>query len=208
MKILFTGDSITDAGRFREEGAMWGMGQGYPVMCAGRLGMDFAGDYEFINTGVSGNRITDIYARIKRDCWNLKPDLISLLVGINDVGHEVNRGDGVEDDRFETVYRMLLEDTKKALPEVKIILMEPFCLAVPHRPDDWVAFRKGTEAKSKIVEKLAKEFGCGFLPLQNKFDEACKRAPARYWIGDGVHPTPAGNQLIADAWLEAFKKII
>ncbi len=207
-RILFLGDSITDAGRSREGVERLLMGQGYPTMCAGRLGMDHPDRFEFVNTGVSGNRITDVYARIKRDCWNHKPDVISLLVGINDVGHEINRQDGVEDDRFETVYRMLLEDTKKVLPKTKFILMEPFCLAVPHRPEDWAAFRKGAKAKGEIVKKLAEEFGCAFVPLQDKFDRVCNLAPARHWIGDGVHPTPAGNQLIADRWLKAIKEIM
>ena len=207
MKILFLGDSVTDAGRNRQEGGLWHMGQGYPVMCAGELSHKYPTKYEFINRGVSGNRITDLYARIKQDCWNLQPDILSILVGINDVGHEVNRGDGVEDNRFEAVYRMLLEDTLKRLPNLKIILMEPFCLAVPHRPDDWGAFRKGAEAKSRIVEKLAREFGCTFVPLQRHFDKACELAPAAYWIGDGVHPTPAGNWLIAEEWLKAFETL-
>lgn len=208
MKILFTGDSITDAGRSKDGTERLLMGQGYPVMCAGRLGLDYPDRFEFVNTGVSGNRITDLYARIKRDCWNLSPDVCSLLVGINDVGHEVNRQDGVEDYRFERVYRMLLEDTKKALPDIKFILMEPFCLAVPHRPENWDLFREGAVAKGKIVKELAEEFGCEFVPLQEKFDQACSFAPARYWIGDGVHPTPMGNQLIADEWLKAFQKLI
>ncbi len=206
MKILFLGDSITDAGRSRNEQRLL-MGQGYPVICAGKLGAEYPDKFQFVNTGVSGNRITDVYARIKVDCWNHNPDIISLLVGINDVGHEVNRGDGVENDRFENVYRMLLEDTIARFPNIKIILMEPFCLAVPHRPDDWVAFRRGAEEKSGIIKKLAEEFGCVFVPLQEKFDKACLRAPATHWIGDGVHPTPAGNWLIAEEWLKAFETL-
>ncbi len=207
MKILFLGDSITDAGRERNGGFRLGMGQGYPVMCAGKLGFDEPDKYEFLNTGISGDRIVDIYARIKKDCWNLKPDVLSLLVGINDVGHEINGENGVEDDRFEAIYRLLIEGTKERFPNIKIMLLEPFCLAVPNHDEPWDKFLEGAMAKAKIVKKLAEEYGLTFIPLQEKFNEACKTAPAQHWIGDGVHPSNAGNWLIAEEWLKAFKTL-
>ena len=129
MKILFYGDSITDAGRTRDlDVPNKGLGGGYVSYIANQLFEKSLTDYDIYNTGISGNRIVDLYARIKIDCWNIKPDLLSILIGINDIWHEVKRHNGVEIDRFEKVYRMLLEDTKKALPETKIMLLEPFVL--------------------------------------------------------------------------------
>ena len=129
MKILFYGDSITDAMRNREDlNAISGLGVGYVRSVADKLIGENPNKYKIINTGISGNRIVDLYARIKCDCWNHEPDLISILIGINDIWHELGKHNGVELDRFEKVYRMLIEDTLKRLPNVKIMLLEPFVL--------------------------------------------------------------------------------
>ena len=129
MKILFYGDSITDAGRDREtELRLDDYGSGYVKYVVESL---LANGYTFedlVNRGISGNRVVDLYARIKVDCWNHNPDLISILIGVNDVWHEIEGKNGVELDRFEKVYRMLIEDTKAKLPNVKILIMEPFIL--------------------------------------------------------------------------------
>lgn len=206
-KILFMGDSITDSGRVRDENNRFYMGEGYPCMCAGRIMKDYPGEYFVENVGISGHRIVDIYARIKKDFWNLKPDIFSMLIGINDVWHELGAGNGVEPERFEKVYRMLLEDTKKVLPDLKIILLEPFVLKARATEEKWEEFLEGTKTNAAIVKMLAKEFGCVFVPLQDKFDEACKLAPESYWLRDGVHPSSAGHQLIADEWLKAFETL-
>ena len=120
MRILFQGDSITDVGRNTNNGSTLSMGQGYPLMVAGDLGAAYPGQYEFLNRGISGNRIVDIYARIKCDCWNLEPDVLSLLIGVNDVWHEVGAGrNGVDAARFEKMYRILVEDTLERFPKMK-----------------------------------------------------------------------------------------
>ena len=206
-KILFMGDSITDSGRVRDENNRFYMGEGYPCMCAGRIMKDHPAEYFVENVGIGGHRIVDIYARIKKDFWNLKPDIFSMLIGINDVWHELGSQNGVEPERFEKVYRMLLEDTKKVLPDLKIILLEPFVLKARATEEKWEEFLEGTKTNAAIVKKLAEEFGCVFVPLQDKFDEACKLAPPDYWLRDGVHPSSAGHQLIADEWLKAFSKL-
>ena len=127
MKILFYGDSITDAGRDRNNlKGLSGLGFGYVRSLADKLIGENPNKYDVVNTGISGNRIVDLYSRIKADCWNFEPDLISILIGVNDVWHEVGHKNGVELDRFEKVYRMLIEDTKKRLPNVKMMLLEPF----------------------------------------------------------------------------------
>ena len=207
MKILFQGDSITDVGRNNHSGSLIPIGQGYACLIASRLGADEPGKYEFVNLGISGNRIVDVYARIKCDCWNHEPDLLSVLIGVNDVWHEFGGKNGVEADRFYNVYKMLVTDTQKRLPSIKMILMEPFVLKASATEGAWEQFRGETELRAAAVKQIAGECGVTFLPLQAMFDKAAETVPASVWLGDGVHPTPAGHQLIADACIKAFKGI-
>ena len=211
MKILFQGDSITDAGRRKETNCL---GTGYPVMISGELGAHYPGKYSFVNKGISGNRIVDIYARIKVDGWNLEPDVFSLLIGVNDVWHEFGNQNGVEPERFEKVYRMLIEDTKAKLPGVKFILMEPFVLPgeatvnTEEHPARWEYFRKETDLRAAAAKRIAQKHNLTFVPLQEMFDKANADAPAMgYWLRDGVHPTFAGHALIKNAWLKAFEQM-
>ena len=127
MKILFIGDSITDVGRNANNGSMESIGQGYPLIISAKMAKEEPLKHSFINVGISGNRIVDLYARIKCDVWNNNPDLISILIGVNDVWHE-SANNGVEADRFETVYRMFIADTLKRLPNVKFIIIVHFLL--------------------------------------------------------------------------------
>ena len=207
MKILFLGDSITDVGRNTSSGSLVSIGQGYPCLISAKIGAQYPTAHEFINRGISGNRIVDVYARIKADCWNHNPDLVSILIGVNDVWHEFGGHNGVEADRFYNVYKMLVTDTRAALPDSrKMILMEPFVLKASATEGAWDAFRGETEKRAAAVKRIAEETDQIFLPLQAMFDEAEKRAPASWWLGDGVHPTPAGHQLIADAWMKTFSE--
>ena len=208
-KIVFLGDSITDVGRNNTNGSLSSIGQGYPLIVSAKLGAEYPCAYEFDNTGISGSRVVDLYARIKADAWNKTPDVISILIGVNDVWHEL--GDipnGVDAERFERVYRMLLSDSVARVPNVKFLLLEPFVLRASATEEQWAIFSKEVPLRANAVKKLAKEFNAGFVGLQEKFDQACKLAPAPYWIGDGVHPTVAGHQLIADAWLHSFKELV
>ena len=100
MRIVFLGDSITDAGRNTDNGSMVSIGQGYALMVQGRLSVKYPGQHVFFNYGVSGNRSVDIYAQIKGRCWNNNPDVVSLLVGVNDVWHELENKNGVDTERF------------------------------------------------------------------------------------------------------------
>lgn len=206
--ILFQGDSITDCRRDREAevNLPWHLGYGYSNLVSSRLLLDDPeAMYRCINRGISGNRVVDLYARWKIDALNLRPDIISILIGVNDVWHEVGNHNGVEADRFEQVYRMMLEWTKKVLPNVKLLLMEPFALLSDVVDED---FLSEVKVRAAITEKLAKEFDAVFLPLQDKLDAAAKIAPNSYWLFDGVHPSPAGNQLIADEWLKAAQPLL
>ena len=208
MKILLLGDSITDMGRDRNSGDQYpyAFGVGYPIIVNSRLGEEDLLKYEVINRGISGNRIVDLYARIKSDCWNLEPDVISILIGVNDIWHEIEHQNGVEIDRFEKVYSMLIEDTKKALPNVKIMLLEPFVLQGVATSENFDRFLV-VKDYAKVVKALTEKYGLTFIPLQARFDEEAKRVGADKLLYDGVHPSVAGSTLIANEWLKGFEKI-
>ena len=206
MKVLFYGDSITDAARNYE--VLYGAesyGWGYVKYAAEALLASGYTEEQIINKGISGNRVVDLYARIKADCWNHKPDVISILIGVNDVWHEVAAQNGVELDRFEKVYRMLIEDTKAKLPNVKMLLCEPFFLKGEATGDARFA---DVYEYAKVVKKLAEEYGLFFLPLQDKLTEAAKDGDTATYLADGVHPAEAGAKLIASEWVKVFKNEI
>jgi lysophospholipase L1-like esterase len=140
------------------------------------------------------------------DVWNHEADVLSILVGINDVWHETLNGNGVDAERFEAIYRMLIADTIKRYPNMKIVMMEPFVTKCSTVADNWLFFHEGIQARAKITKKIAEEMGVIFLPLQNVFDDACNTVDAAYWANDGIHPSPAGHQLIADAWIDMFEE--
>ena len=200
--ILFQGDSITDVGRIREDPS--NMGQGYPNFVAGRLGLQHPDSYEFYNRGISGNRIVDIYARMKSDILNLKPDVMSILIGVNDVWAERVASNGVSAPKFKKVYGMLLEEVKEELPEIKIMLLEPFVLSGPKTESFISWFRDEVALRANAVKELAAEFNLPFIPLQDDLDKLSQIAPATHWLGDGVHPTVYFHQHMADKWIEAF----
>ncbi|MBE6929358.1 MAG: lysophospholipase [Ruminococcaceae bacterium] len=207
MNIVFQGDSITDVGRNTERGSRLSIGQGYALMVTGDLCLRCPGKYEFTNRGISGNRIVDVYARIKADCWNLNPDVLSILIGVNDVWHEVGpNANGVDAKRFEKVYRMLVEDTVERFPNIRILLLEPFVLRASATAEKWDYFHTETRLRAEAVQRIAEDSKQIFVPLQAKFDAACELAPIDYWAPDGVHPSPAGHRLIANEWLAAFDK--
>lgn len=206
MNVLFYGDSITDAGRNYE--LLHGeesYGYGYVKYVAEGLKQRGWTDEQLINRGISGNRIVDLYARIKADCWNHNPDFISILIGVNDVWHEVEWKNGVELDRFEKMYRILIEDTKKALPNVKILLCEPFVLKGTATEAKFEQFEE-VYKYAAIVAKLAKEYNLYFLPLQETLSKAAAGKEAEY-LADGVHPAEAGAKLIAEEWLKVFEQV-
>ncbi|MFA7229774.1 MAG: SGNH/GDSL hydrolase family protein [Victivallaceae bacterium] len=204
LTILFQGDSITDCGRSREGSAPnSSLGGGYVQMTAAKL-LSSAPDqnYKLFNRGISGNRIVDLYARWKSDALNMKPDVISILIGVNDTWHEFGSRNGVEVPRYEKIYRELLQWTIDVLPEVKLVLCEPFVLVCGAVTPEWVP---EINARRETVKKLAAEFNAPFIPFQQVFDAAVKKAPAEYWLSDGVHPSYAGHALMAEAWLKNVK---
>lgn len=205
LTVLFQGDSITDAER-RDE-YICGMGRGYPGYMAGRLGLEQPGTYQFINRGISGNRIVDVYARIKQDIINLKPDVISFLVGVNDAWHEIYWKNGVATDKFKKIYKMMIDEICEARPNVKIILMEPFVLEGAATAEHYAQFRADVSEKAEAVRQIAEEYKLPFLALQSDLDELTKKAPNDHWLVDGVHPTIYFHQYMADKWIDVFNQL-
>lgn len=205
--ILFQGDSITDCSRGQGNPT----GIGYPFLVEAALGADYPGEYSFFNRGISGNRIVDVYARIKADIINLKPDYMSILIGINDVWHDIDWKNGVDTPKFEKIYSMLIEEVKAACPDIKITIMTPYVLEGPgtksseERPDRFERFKAGTAEKIDACKRIAEKYGLPTIELQPVFDEALKRAPASFWSADGVHPTANGHELIKRCWIENFE---
>jgi lysophospholipase L1-like esterase len=205
--VLFQGDSITDAGRSRDNQTAndpAGLGRGYVFHAAGLLHEALpGGKLAVLNRGIGGDRVTDLQQRWHVDTLDLEPDVLSVLIGVNDTWHGTGTGmpdNGVPPDRYEQVYRQILTEAKDQLPGLKLVLCEPFVLPRGVVNDRW--FPELTERRD-IVKKLADEFDAVFVPFQNVFDEAQRRAPAQAWAADGVHPTLAGHMLLAKAWLAA-----
>ena len=209
--ILFQGDSITDCGRSRDDNAQ--VGTGYALLVKAQLGFENPNQYQFYNRGISGNRIVDVYARIKADIINLKPDCMSLLIGVNDVWHEIMYNNGVDEEKFEKIYSMLIEEIKEALPELKIMILEPFCLKgvatdnTETQPDKWERFDSEVKKRAAKAKLIAEKYGLVFVELQNKFDELTQQAEETYWLRDGVHPTPMGHEMIKREWIKAFEEL-
>lgn len=205
--FLFQGDSITDAGRSFDE-YDGRHSYGYPTFVAGELGRQFPGQIQFVNRGISGNRVVDLYARIKSDFINVKPDFITILIGINDVWHEFSDNpNGVADEKYFKVYCNLIEELKEALPDTTIIILEPFVLKARATEDKWDAFRAETEKRAASAKKVAEKYSLPFVPLMAKFDELAKTAEPSFWLEDGVHPAPAGHAVIADEIIKKFNEL-
>ncbi len=204
IKFLFQGDSITDADRRRENDQNYGYG--YPNLFAAEVLKNKPYEFDFVNRGISGDKIVDVYARIKMDIINLKPDYMSMLIGVNDVWHELNEANGVAEEKFEKVYDMLISEILEALPNLKIILLEPFVLKGCGTERYYDVFREEVIKRAEAVKRIADKYNLKFVPLQAKFDEAAQGGNDTYWLADGVHPTSAGHCLIKDELMKAFNE--
>ena len=206
MRILFQGDSITDALRSRENDTNFGTG--YALLVKASLGFEEPGKYEFLNRGVSGNRIVNLYARMKCDILNLKPDVMSILIGVNDVFHDFKESpNGVDAEKFYKIYDMLITEVKEALPDLKIMILEPFVLQSGMPEEQWKIADAEVRKRAEMAKKIAEKHQLTFGPLQDGFCELAKNGGDSYWIGDGVHPTTMGHEYIKNEWLKAFKEL-
>jgi lysophospholipase L1-like esterase len=203
QRILFQGDSITDGNRGRSADPNHILGHGYAFIIAAKYGASFPEQkLDFVNRGISGHKVTDLKARWKADTLDLKPDVLSILVGVNDAGSVVRNQQPVSPEEFEKVYDELIVETRAANPNVKIILCEPFILAVGKVKEQWAVYLPDVTRRQEAVARLAAKHKLPLVRFQKMFDEACKKAPADYWIWDGVHPTYRGHQLMADEWVK------
>ena len=202
--ILFQGDSITDFGRSRTETGpnnQAALGTGYPWLAAAELLVDHPqSKLSVFNRGISGNKVYQLADRWQTDCLDLKPDVLSILIGVNDIWHTLTGKYQGTVAIYERDYRALLERTQKALPKVKLVICEPFVLRCGSVTDKWFPEFDTYRAAAK---RVAESFHTTFVPFQTMFDEAVKYAPPAHWAADGVHPSSAGASLMAHTWLRA-----
>ncbi len=205
--LLFQGDSITDAGRDKEMGFPnnpRSFGAGYAFLAGSVLLNNFPElDLKLYNRGISGNKVYQLSERWNKDCLDLHPNVISILIGVNDYWHKRNgRYDGTV-QVYEEDYRELINRTSKQLPEAKFVIGEPFILSNTSAVDE--TWAEPFNEYQLAAKKIAGEFNAVWVPFQEIFDEAVKYAPETYWTSDGVHPTMAGAQLMAEAWLKSIE---
>lgn len=201
-RIVFQGDSVTDCDRDRRVAAPNlpnGLGKGYVFLIAARLLAHRPHDgLEIFNRGAKGDRVAHLLERWEADCIALRPDVLSIVIGGNDLWDKLERRyDGTLED-FDEQYRELLARTRRELPHTRLIVGEPFVLKCCIVDDRWFPAFDHYRA---VTRKYATLFGATFLPAQQIFDEAARIAPAEYWLPDGIHPSVAGHQLLAEAWL-------
>jgi acyl-CoA thioesterase I len=200
--ILFFGDSITDCGRNRttDAGADDGLGTGYVRLAHARLQAQLPSlNLRTTNRGIAGDRVFDLEERLQVDVLDLKPTVVSILIGINDTWRRYDSAKLTSTpEEFGASYRRILEKLTKELGAT-VILLEPFLLPVP---EDRRAWREDLDPRIHVVRDLAVEFGAHYLPLDGLFAQVSARRPASFWLPDGVHPSAAGHGLIADAWVK------
>ena len=205
--ILFQGDSITDAHREKKNelpNNPHSFGLGYAFLAASSL-LNSLPEKELTiyNRGISGNKVYQLADRWQKDCLDLKPNVLSILIGVNDYWHKRKNGYEGTIEIYENDFDALLQKTKDSFPELKLIICEPFLLANTSVIDNsWLApFKEYQDAAKRISDK----FETIWVPFQKVFNEAVKHAPATYWTADGVHPAMPGAQLMAEAWLRTVK---
>ena len=203
--ILFFGDSITDCGRDRDAlpGEPRGWGHGYAAMTAEFLRAKYPHlGLQFSNKGVGGNRVYDLEERLERDVLALRPDFVSILIGINDVWRFYDSGVSSPLDEFRDCYERILR--RLTMAGCEVLLLEPFVLPTSPDRETW---REDLDPKIEAIRELADEFALGIVPLDALFENAVRQREAKFWAADGVHPSEAGHALISHAWIEATQKM-
>ncbi len=199
--VLFTGDSITDCGRAHPVGIRAGLGEGYVALVDSLLATFYPERLiRILNTGISGNRVVDLESRWRKDVLDLKPDWLSVMIGINDVWRQFDSAldpNQVTVERYEEMYRKLLA---QARPEIKgLVLMTPYFIEI-NRDDP---MRAKMDEYSDVVRRLSTEFDAVFVDTQCAFDEFLRHRPTQSLCGDRVHPNRTGHMIIARAFLSA-----
>lgn len=202
--ILFQGDSITDAGWSREKGdqanTQAALGNGYAWLAAAELLVDRPADgLKIYNRGISGHKVFQLAERWEKDCLALKPDVLSILIGVNDYWHTLGGNYNGTVEKYEKDFHALIERTLRALPQVKLVICEPFVLKCGAVKDSWFP---EFDRYRKAAHGVATTYRTHWVPFQSMFDQALQYAPPAHWAGDGVHPSGAGASLMAHQWLK------
>lgn len=206
--ILFQGDSITDGNRGRNQDPNHIMGHGYQFIVGAKLHVDnIDKNIQTFNRGISGNRISDLYGRWLEDCINLKPTMLSILIGVNDILHAFEENSGSSPERYEKIYRMLLDEALFHNPDIRIVIMEPFVGKYYGAHEERSGFFHDYVKKLQpICKKLAEEYNAAFVPLQDILDEYQQKTAPQNIIWDGIHPTITGHEIIARRWLSCVSE--
>lgn len=201
--ILFQGDSITDTGRSRLTiGPNSGdsLGFGYARRIADRLLEENKDQYlQIYNRGINGDRIRDLEGRWEQDSLWLMPDLISILIGVNDTWNYMFSGLGSSPEEYRIIYQGILENTRQRLPDVQLVLCEPFILLTGEVTQEW---EEDISLRQASVQELASKFDAIFVPFQDALDEAARQISPHFLLDDGVHPTDKGHQVLSECWLK------
>jgi lysophospholipase L1-like esterase len=202
--FLFQGDSITDGNRGRSDDPNHILGHGYCFAVASRIGTDFPRHgFRFINRGISGNTVSDLEQRWQADTLDLKPDVLSLLIGINDVNALIEeKGNALDAKMFEKIYRRLLSLCKERNPDLLFVLGLPFFVATGWRKGQHQKWEPLVRERNDIVRRIAADFNAVIIDYPKVFERAGKIAPLDYWIWDGIHPTAFGHELMAREWIK------
>jgi acyl-CoA thioesterase-1 len=201
-KVVFIGDSITDAGRTHDD--QQGLGYGYVRHAAGAFALDNPRhSVSFFNRGVGGDRVRDLESRWTRDVVKVQPQIVSIAVGINDTGRRYDQNDATTTASFEANYRLILERTKTETT-ASILVLEPFVLPVLTAQ---IAYREDLDPKIQVVRRLAEEFGATLLGTDSLFAQHASLSSSRELAFDGIHPTAAGHLLLARAWLSLVRAV-
>jgi len=200
-RLLFQGDSITDMkwGRDEKDRNHY-LGHSYVFLLCARLGVEMPeAQLDFYNRGRSGHTVANLRNRWQAEAVEMKPDLLSVLIGTNDAAQKVKPED------YERDYRFILTESRKANPELRLVLMNPFVVKAGKYTDEklFSEHRALTDQYGGIVEAIARDFNAVHIKLQDVFDEAVKKVSPEHWIWDGIHPLPQGHELIAREWLQA-----
>ncbi|MGL4336323.1 MAG: SGNH/GDSL hydrolase family protein [Turicibacter sp.] len=199
--VLFIGDSVTDCNRNRADFNC--LGEGYVKLISQYLTLKHPKkNMTVLNRGVSGDRTVDMQRRLKEDCLDLNPQVVSILIGINDTWRRYDCGDETSVIVFEDTYRQILTQITEQL-QAEIIMCEPFLLPVTSHQEQW---REDLNPKIEVVRNLAKEFNATFIPLDELFTDAKVGKSAAYYAADGVHPSSQGHELIANAILSQIER--
>lgn len=204
--VLFIGDSITDSWRNREDDRY--RGSGWATMTAGKIALDYPGMYNIINRGIGGNRTVDLVARVKSDCINLKPDILTVMIGVNDVWHEASYQNGGSAEYGEILYDLFIRQVKESLPDIKIFILEPFAFLGSATEANWETFEREVPIRAQVSRRIAEKYGLPYVELKDKLQALVDQTSVDYVCYDGVHPTCAGHELISREVYSALKQVL